>query len=153
MPASTPRRAGQQAPEGAVFTADVFAYQLRTARLLAGLEQTDVAARMRLLGHPTWTRATVSQVERGQRNITAVELLAAALALGVTVADLLNPRPTPFGGSHPVVGRDVAVGSPARVLLLVPRAVEALTCGHTARLRVDWQDNELAGVELEDVEL
>jgi len=128
----------------------VFAYQLRTARLLGGLEQADVAERMARLGHP-WTRQTVGEVERGQRNVTAAELLAVALALGATVADLLDPRPATLGPSRPVVGPDVAVGPAARVVLLIPRAVEALVCGHTTRVRADWRGNELAGVELEDV--
>src|SRR5262249_11330976 len=37
-------------------------------------------------------RVTVSEVERGRRNVTVPELLALALIFGATVTELLDPR-------------------------------------------------------------
>jgi hypothetical protein len=45
---------------------------------------------MRRLGH-AWTDSTVSQVETGRRRVNTDELVALALALTTSVADLLTP--------------------------------------------------------------
>lgn len=154
MPASTPLRAGQQAPDGAAFVADVVAAKLAIARTLNNLEQTDVADRMRFLGHTTWTRATVSQVERGHRNVTVPELVALVLVLGLCIADLLDPR-MPFGelsvrGQSRPGGLRLALEPGGHLEPLEPDAVGALACGHNTRMRVTWDGNELASVELRE---
>lgn len=46
---------------------------------------------MTVVGHDNWSRATVSEVERGGRTVTVDELLALAMVLGVTIGDLLDP--------------------------------------------------------------
>lgn len=90
MPVSTPRRGGREPREGARFITDVLADNTRAYRLLGRLEQTDVAERMASLGHP-WTRQTVSDVERGRRNLTVDELLGLAMVFGVSIGALLDP--------------------------------------------------------------
>src|SRR6266700_2654883 len=90
MPASTPRRAGRTPRAGSRYLSDVLADNIRAWRLLRRLEQAEVASRMSKLDH-TWGPSTVSQVERGRRNITVDELLSLAIALGVPVWVLLDP--------------------------------------------------------------
>ena len=98
MPAVTPRRAGRQPQPGSVFLSDVVADKARAYRLLRRLEQADVAEGMVRLGHP-WTQATVSQVERGQRNVTIDELMGLSMLFGIPLAKLTDP--TPLDGSDP----------------------------------------------------
>jgi transcriptional regulator with XRE-family HTH domain len=80
----------EEPPEGARFPADVLADNLRAYRLLRRLEQQDVAARLNELGHP-WRRVTVSEVERGRRNVSVAELLALVVVLRAPVEQLLDP--------------------------------------------------------------
>jgi transcriptional regulator with XRE-family HTH domain len=96
MPA-TPKRAGRQPYEGAQFLSQVLAENVRASRQEAQWSQDGLAERMADLGHG-WVRATVSEVERGGRNVTVDELGALAIVLGTTIGDLLDPaaweRPT-----------------------------------------------------------
>jgi transcriptional regulator with XRE-family HTH domain len=54
------------------------------------LGQDDVAQRMKTLGHD-WTRTTVSEVEGAGRGLRVEELLSLSIAIGVPLADLLDP--------------------------------------------------------------
>jgi transcriptional regulator with XRE-family HTH domain len=85
--------------------ADVLADNVRAYRLLRRLEQTDVAEGMNKLGH-RWKAATVSEVERGQRNVTVDELLALGLVLEAAPFALLDPVPMTRG-----LGPDLDVGT------------------------------------------
>jgi transcriptional regulator with XRE-family HTH domain len=89
MPA-TPRRAGREAPKGSRYPSEIVADNIRDHRSLRRVSQQQLADEMSRLGHGWW-RATVSEVERAGRAVTVDELVALALALGVTVADLLDP--------------------------------------------------------------
>lgn len=112
MPASTPRRAGREPLPGSRFLSDAIAEKVRAYRLLRRLKQDDVAEEMRKLRHP-WTQATVSQVERGQRNLTVDEQAGLSILLDVPMDKLLDPAP--FEGDEPSaldVGLPVAI--PAR---------------------------------------
>jgi transcriptional regulator with XRE-family HTH domain len=80
----------------------VVADNVRDHRALARLPQGTVADRMALLGH-RWHQKTVSQVESGRRAVTVGELVSLALALGVTVGDLLDPTGVDGSGRTPVV--------------------------------------------------
>jgi transcriptional regulator with XRE-family HTH domain len=80
-----------QPPEGAKRPAEVLAHNVRDYRSLRRLKQRDVAERMRKLGN-RWHPKTVSLVESGGRPVTTDELVALALVLEVTVADLLDPE-------------------------------------------------------------
>lgn len=85
--------------------ADVLADNVRAYRLLQRLEQTDIAAGMNKLGH-RWKAATVSEVERGQRNVTVDELLGLGLVLETAPFALLDPVPITRG-----LGADLDVGT------------------------------------------
>ncbi len=81
-----------QAPTfGAVIAANVKAERARL-----GIKQASLAARMRRLGFD-WHPQTVGNVERGERRLTAEEVLCLALALRVPVSALMRPQgPTEF---------------------------------------------------------
>ena len=53
--------------------------------------QASVVARMRALGYARWHRQTMGKVERGERRLTAEEILALALVLETSVGQLLDP--------------------------------------------------------------
>lgn len=87
----TPKRAGQRPPAGSRFPSEVLADNLRAYRRLADLTQGELGERMAdLFGHE-WSEQTAGFVERGDRTVTTDELVALALALDVTIADLLDP--------------------------------------------------------------
>lgn len=69
---------------------DALAENLRAYRLLRHMTQDQLAARMTHLSHG-WGRSTVSAVESRSRNVTVDELFGLALALGVTIGQLLDP--------------------------------------------------------------
>jgi transcriptional regulator with XRE-family HTH domain len=98
MPASTPRRAGREPLRGSRFLSDTVMEKVRAYRLLRRLKQEDVAEEMRKLRHP-WTQATVSQVERGQRNLTVDELVGLSIVFELSLNELLDP--VPVGGGPP----------------------------------------------------
>ena len=77
-------------PEGQT-VAGVLASNIRAFRQLRGMEQDKLAQRMQSLGH-LWRQATVSEVERGRRNVTVPELVALTVALAANVEQLLDPR-------------------------------------------------------------
>jgi transcriptional regulator with XRE-family HTH domain len=83
----------RETPDAGRTVDEMLADNLRGLRLLHRLEQADVAQRMRWLGH-RWSRATVSQVERCKRAVSAPELLGLTLVFGETVVDLLDPLTT-----------------------------------------------------------
>ncbi len=64
---------------------------VRRCRLAVGMTQAELAARMDV------DRAYVSGLERGERNITIISLWHTAVALGVTMVDLVTDR----GGAPP----------------------------------------------------
>jgi transcriptional regulator with XRE-family HTH domain len=66
---------------------------MRSYRLLARLSQQDLAERVSALNvAQKWTQATVSEIERYTRPVIVDELLALALALEVSLPDLLDPH-------------------------------------------------------------
>jgi transcriptional regulator with XRE-family HTH domain len=56
---------------------------VRRHRVAAGITQAELAVRM------TVDRAYVSGLERGERNVTIISLWHTAIALGVTMVDLV----------------------------------------------------------------
>lgn len=56
----------------------VVADRLRHLRTSAGFSQTAVANRMRAMGHRTWSKALVSELERHHRRILVSELVSLA---------------------------------------------------------------------------
>jgi len=88
---ATPKRAGRTPQPGSRFLSDAFAENLHAYRSLRRLSQEELARQMLNLGHASWSRATVSEVERGGRTVTVDELLALALIFGTPIGDLLDP--------------------------------------------------------------
>ncbi len=86
----TPKKLGKDPRPGSRFPSQILGENVREARALRGLKQTDLLARMAVLGHE-WIQATLSELERGKRPTSVDELFALAVALRVTVAKLLDP--------------------------------------------------------------
>ena len=72
---------------------DVLAANVRATRSRKRLGQADVTARMRALGFDQWHRQTLGKIERGERRLTAEELLGLSGALDTSVATLMMPPP------------------------------------------------------------
>jgi transcriptional regulator with XRE-family HTH domain len=87
---------------------------VRAWRLLRHLQQADVAEKMRELRHP-WTQATVSQVERGQRNLTIDELVGLSIVFDVSLNELLDPVPV-GGGPAPALDVGLPVPIPPNIV-------------------------------------
>ena len=106
MPA-TPKRMGRRPTPGTRFLSQVVADNIATYRQLRTLTQDQVTYAMRDMGH-NWTRAALSEVERGGRHVNPDEIASLALILGVGLLDLLDPmgplRTTALHG-------DIAVGA------------------------------------------
>jgi transcriptional regulator with XRE-family HTH domain len=86
----TPKRAGREPQPESKFPSQVLAANVASLRALRGIRQEELAERMRLLRHG-WSRATVSEVERGDRNVTVDELGSLAIALNAPLTELLDP--------------------------------------------------------------
>jgi transcriptional regulator with XRE-family HTH domain len=99
MPEPAPGRAGREPLPGSRFLSDAVAEKVRGYRLLRRMKQDDVAEAMQNLRHHTWTRQTVSDVERVQRNLTVDELVGLSIVLGLSLNELLDP--VPVGGGPP----------------------------------------------------
>lgn len=69
---------------------DALAARLRSVAAGRGLEQANLAARMKALGY-TWHRQTVSAVFQGSRRITAEEILGLSIALETSISELMAP--------------------------------------------------------------
>jgi transcriptional regulator with XRE-family HTH domain len=110
MPAPAPARGGREPLPGSRFLSDAIADKVRAYRLLRRLKQDDVADHMRGLRHQTWTRQTVSDVERVRRNLTVDELVGLSFLFGVSLNELLDPVPVD-GGPPPAldIGLPVAI--------------------------------------------
>lgn len=87
----TPKRAGREPHPEAKFPSQVLAANVASFRALRGIGQEELADRMRHLRNG-WSRATVSEVERGDRNVTVDELGSLTVALGAQLSELLDPE-------------------------------------------------------------
>lgn len=122
MPEATPRRAGREPLEGSRFLSDVLADNVRAYRLLRRLKQEEIADGMQGLRHTTWSRQTVSDVERGRRNLTVDELAGLSLLLQVPLIKLLDPEPLE-GGQAPTIDVGAQVPIPQARDWIYGRAV------------------------------
>jgi transcriptional regulator with XRE-family HTH domain len=75
---------------GSRFPSEVVASNVRKRRLLRGLKQDELAARMAAFGHE-WTAGIVGFVERGDRAVSVDEFVGLAIALEVSAGELLDP--------------------------------------------------------------
>src|SRR4051794_19710182 len=69
---------------------DALAENLRAYRILRRMTQDQLPARLSHLCHG-WGRSTVSAVEGKSRNVTVDEVFGLAVAVGVTIGELLDP--------------------------------------------------------------
>lgn len=72
--------------EKSTFTKEylIFLYNLRAARIAAGLTQEQVAFRLQQ------TQSFVSKCERGERRLDVVELRAFCQAIGISLSDFIQ---------------------------------------------------------------
>ena len=115
MPEPAPGRGGREPLPGSRFLSDAVAEKVRGYRLLRRMKQDDVAEGMRNLRHHTWTRQTVSDVERVQRNLTVDELVGLSIVLGLSLNELLDPVPV-GGGPPPTLDVGLPVPLPPNVV-------------------------------------
>jgi transcriptional regulator with XRE-family HTH domain len=135
---------------------EAVADNVRAFRQLRGWDQADLARRMYSL-NMSWSRVTVSEVERSQRNVTVAELLKLALALGTTIEQLLDTRgPERIRGPHLALydrSEDPTERTPFHIAL-PPTAVPSLVCTHpnTAHVVAEWDDHWLSHLHIIDKE-
>lgn len=136
------------------------ASNVRTYRQLRGIEQSTLARHMQSAGF-AWRQVTVSEVERGERNVTVSELFGLALTLGTTVEKLIDTRgpegrrgPRLVLSDRPQSSGMVQVSEPdegvdRRVLAIAikPEDVTALVCSHEAYADTEWSDQGLQKLE------
>ena len=79
------RRSLPVVPPSVALAKNVAAY-----RAVRRITQTELAARMTVLGH-TMGRSAVSAIEVKSRNVTVDELFGLAISIGVTIGQLLDP--------------------------------------------------------------
>ena len=115
MPEPAPGRGGREPLPGSRFLSDAVAEKVRGYRLLRRLKQDDVADGMRKLRHHTWTRQTVSDVERVQRNLTVDELVGLSIVLELSLNELLDPVPV-GGGPPPALDVGLPVPIPPNIV-------------------------------------
>jgi transcriptional regulator with XRE-family HTH domain len=133
---------------------ETVADNVRAYRQLRGWDQAELARRMYSLSM-SWSRVTVSEVERGQRNVTVAELLKLALALRTTMEQLVDTRgPERISGPHLALydrSEDPADRTPFHIAL-PPEAVPALVCTHpsTPYPVAEWDDHWLSHLHIVD---
>ena len=115
MPAPAPGRGDRKPLPGSRFLSDAIAEKVRAYRLLRRMKQDDVADRMRELRHHTWTRQTVSDVERVQRNLTVDELVGLSIVFELKLNELLDPVPVD-GGPPPALDIGLPVPIPSDIV-------------------------------------
>ena len=70
--------------------AEILTGNLRAWRAMRRLNQAQAAEGMRALGFPTWLPQTVSQVERGKRELRVTELMGLAQVYATRPERLIN---------------------------------------------------------------
>jgi transcriptional regulator with XRE-family HTH domain len=128
-------------PSAATFACAAASTARSESRLSSGLGQEQVADRMQSLGHP-WRRVTVSEVERGRRNVTVPELISLRLAVGANIKQLLDPR-GPAGGARPEMR---LVKDESTWASIAPMDVTALVCSHKTYAEVVWVEGRLKSI-------
>jgi transcriptional regulator with XRE-family HTH domain len=87
----TPNRAKRTPHSEGRFPSQIVAANVRGLRALHDLSQDDLAEKMRHLRHNSWSRATVSEIEREDRSVTIDELASLAVVLNVGPGELFDP--------------------------------------------------------------
>ena len=139
--------------------AETVAANVRAFRQLRDMDQADLARRMYSVGI-SWRQVTVSEVERGGRNVTVAELLGLAFALETTIEQLLDTRgPERIRGPHlSFYDRpEDTVDKRFRAVSIPPEAVHALVCTHMPYPEAsypvaEWDDHWLTNLRIVDKE-
>ena len=129
--------------------AETVAGNIRAFRQLRGLEQSALAERMRSIGI-AWRQATVSEVERNQRNVSVTELLGLAVALDATVEQFVDTR-----GPASRVGPQLVLAdqfNQPSAIVFHPTAENVLVCTHTAYADVEWDGNDFQNMVIRGVD-
>jgi len=128
---------------------ETVASNIRAYRQLRGLEQSELAQRMRAIGI-AWRQATVSEIERKQRNVTVTELLGLAITLNATVEQFVHTR-GPASRVGPQLVLSDQLDEPAAIPFL-PSSVTALVCPHKLYAEVEWVENKLQSMSIKAVD-
>lgn len=136
----TPKRAERSPKPGSRFLSEVVADTIRAVRVLRRMSQSDLADEMRRLGHETWSRAAVSDVERYGRRVSLDELASLAVVLRIPPGKLLDPFDLPPGGGDWLADIDVGTPTPIPAGLVAFWASGELTVGvePDGGLWLDW---------------
>jgi transcriptional regulator with XRE-family HTH domain len=84
--------------------------RIAEVRALRGISQTDFGQQVRELVGAGWSRQVVWQVERGEKPVSASDLVAVAYVLECTVADLTSTTEAVSLGGRTVARTDAIVG-------------------------------------------
>ena len=128
---------------------ETVAGNIRAYRQLRGLEQSELAQRMRTIGI-AWRQATVSEVERSQRNVTVTEILGLAITLNATVEQFIDTR-GPASRVGPQLVLADQVDEPA-ALPFLPSSTTVLVCPHKLYAEVEWVENKLQSMSIKAVD-
>lgn len=109
---------------------EILAGNIAATRIRRGLQQSDLADRMRALGWK-WVRQTVGEIENNRRRVQSDELVGLSYALETGVANLLLPAP----------GEVRLARFPAGQLVLLPLQHEVKLAGEIAG-SVLWDGNK-----------
>jgi transcriptional regulator with XRE-family HTH domain len=142
------RREGESVSKQTVI--QTVASNVRAYRKLREFDQAALAQRMQSLGI-AWRRATVSDIERDSRNdVTITEMLGLAVALDVTIEQLLDSR-GPEGEASPR-GPDMIFNKMTDNPDLPPGSVTALICRHRAHAETYWDGHDFQGIAVSTVD-
>jgi transcriptional regulator with XRE-family HTH domain len=151
-----PRKRGPYSASSARFTGGdsrpsrFLAENIRGYRILRGMTQDQMAARMVMLGHG-WGRSFVSAIEGRRRGVTIDELFGLAITLGVSVGRLLDPSGPDRSRDE---GLDVGLGHgghsrplPTELgrLLAASRAVIRIVNAATGTIDIDMVSDAASG--------
>ena len=97
-----------------------------------------------------WRQATVSEVERSQRNVTVTEILGLAITLNATVEQFIDTR-GPASRVGPQLVLADQVDEPA-ALPFLPSSTTVLVCPHKLYAEVEWVENKLQSMSIKAVD-
>jgi transcriptional regulator with XRE-family HTH domain len=126
------------------------------------MEQAELALRMQSLGFG-WRRATVSDIERNKRNVSLAEALGLAVALAMTIEELIDTRGGGQRGPDGQLAPDLLISDRPplpdgpvepfdRRIDLPPASVSALVCPHKLYAKTEWIDNVFSSILIQPVQ-
>lgn len=121
----------------------ILAENVRCYRILRGMTQSELAARMTVLGHG-WSRSMVSGIEGNKRSVTIDELFGLAINFGVTIGRLLDPS-GPDGSRE--IGLDLGLG-PSGHSSPLPTHLARLVAESRAVVRLVEDGTGMIGIDM-----